>query len=76
MNDEFSVYLEARSPGGVAMIDDADAGDRLMDLLEEYGGVIAGAMAGDTSWAATVSVDADDATGALLVAADPTARVG
>jgi hypothetical protein len=70
MNDEYSVYLEARSPGGVAVIDDAGAGDKLMDLLEEYGGVIAGAMAGDTTWAATVSVDADDATAALLVAAD------
>jgi hypothetical protein len=70
VNDAYTVHLEARAPGCTSAIGDDKAGDRLMDYLADWGGVVSGATEGDTSWSATVSVDAEDATAALLVASD------
>jgi hypothetical protein len=59
----FSVHLETRAPAGAvhATVED-DAADKLMDLLEDYDGVVS---AGVHSWDATVSVQALSSTAAV-----------
>jgi hypothetical protein len=53
----YSVYLEAHAPVGTQPTADDEAADELMDLLADHSGVVS---TGETSWAATVSVPAQN----------------
>jgi hypothetical protein len=62
--DWYSVHVEARPPASTQDLTvDEDAADELMELLEEYDGVVSN---GTGMWDATVSVLAPNAWEATL----------
>ena len=63
--DWFSVHLATRAPGSLISEAELDvAGDRLMDLLAAHDGIVS---AGDATWSATVSVQAEQARSAAAM---------
>ena len=62
---DWCVYLGAE--GGLGAVDAEAAADSLMDLVAEYGGVVA---ADETGWEATLTQAAPDPVTALLAAVE------
>jgi hypothetical protein len=56
--EPFSVRMEARAPEGDCSVTADEAADELMDLLEDYDGIVS---AGPRSWDARVTIMADSA---------------
>ena len=55
--EPFSVRVEVRAPRDAPDVLTDDAGDELMDRLEEYDGIVS---SGPRSWDATITIDAGD----------------
>jgi hypothetical protein len=72
--DWYSIRLEARAAAGARdLVADEDAADALMDLLNEYDGVVS---SGVGSWSATVSLQAPSAPEAVMFATGLIEKMG